>query len=468
MIKLYNTLTRQKEEFTPRDPASVKIYSCGPTVYSYAHIGNMRTYVFMDELRRALMMNGYTLLHAMNITDVGHLTSDGDEGEDKMAKASAEQKKSPWEIAKHYTEVFLSDIEALHISRPELIPRATENIEEMIAFVSGLCEKGYGYETSDGIYYDIGRFPGYGALSRLNLEEQQAGARVEVNSEKRHPADFALWKKAPKEHIMQWPSPWGMGYPGWHIECSAMGLKYLGEYIDIHTGGVDHIPVHHENEIAQSCGYLGHAQVDTWMHGEFMNVDGGKMSKSLKNCYTLAELKERGYDPLDFRYLCLNAHYRQKLNFTFEGMDSAKTSLKNLRTAVQKQKAGTETLPPQKLQAFRRRFEEAVNDDLNVPKALGIVWEMARSKPASREMYELILSCDEILALDLHLEPAPDAPVTETEKEGDPEILAMIEKRAAAKKEKNYAEADRIRAELAEQGIELIDTPKGTTYRRRA
>ncbi len=464
-MKFYNTLTRQKEEFTPRASDAVRIYSCGPTVYSYAHIGNMRTYIFMDELRRALKLNGYKLLHAMNITDVGHLTSDGDEGEDKMAKASAEQKKTPYEIAAFYTDVFLRDIDSLHIDRPELIPHATDNIEEMIAFVVGLCEKGYGYETSDGIYYDISKFKDYGKLSRLNLDEQVAGARVEVNSEKRHPADFALWKKAPKEHIMQWPSPWGMGYPGWHIECSAMGLKYLGEYIDIHTGGVDHIPVHHENEIAQSCGYLGHAAVDFWMHGEFMNVDGGKMSKSLKNCYTLAELAERGYDPLDFRYLCLNAHYRQKLNFTFEGMDSAKKSLANLRAATAKHKGAEGEVPPQKLDAFRRRFREAVDDDLNIPKALGIVWEMARSKPASSAMYDLILESDAILALDLDRAPVvPEAPKS-VEEEGDPEILAQIALRAEAKKAKNYAEADRIRAALAEKGIVLIDTPNGTTYK---
>ncbi len=464
-MKFYNTLTRQKEEFTPREGNTVKIYSCGPTVYSYAHIGNMRTYIFMDELRRALKLNGYDLLHAMNITDVGHLTSDGDEGEDKMAKASAEQKKTPYEIAAFYTEIFLRDIDSLHIDRPELIPHATDNIQEMIDFVVGLCEKGYGYETSDGIYFDIGAFPAYGALSRLNLDEQVAGARVEVNSEKRHPADFALWKKAPKEHIMQWPSPWGMGYPGWHIECSAMGLKYLGEYIDIHTGGVDHIPVHHENEIAQSCGYLGHAAVDFWMHGEFMNVDGGKMSKSLKNCYTLAELAERGYDPLDFRYLCLNAHYRQKLNFTFEGMDSAKKSLANLRAATAKHKNADGEVPSQKIEAFRRRFREAVDDDLNIPKALGIVWEMARSKPASGAMYELILSTDAILALDLDREPEAEKAPVSVEETGDPEILAKIALRAEAKKAKNYAEADRIRAELAEQGIVLIDTPTGTTYK---
>ncbi len=465
-MKFYNTMTREKEEFTPRDGSTVKIYSCGPTVYSYAHIGNMRTYIFMDELRRALKRNGYTLLHAMNITDVGHLTSDGDSGEDKMSKAAKEQKKSPYEIAAHYTEVFLRDIDSLNIDRPELIPHATDNIPEMIEFVQGLWDKGFAYETSDGIYYDISKFPEYGKLSRLNLDEQQAGARVEVNEEKRHPADFAVWKKAPKEHIMQWPSPWGMGYPGWHIECSAMGLKYLGEYIDIHTGGVDHIPVHHENEIAQSCGYLGHEAVHVWMHGEFMNVDGGKMSKSLKNCYTLAELKEKGYSPLDFRYFCLNAHYHQKLNFTFEGMDSAKKSLSNLRAAVKKHKGGEGEVNERMLAAFKNRFDEAVNDDLNIPKALGILWELAKVKTPSDAVYRLILDFDTITALDLDKEPEPEA-VKEPEIDPvlDAEVKEQIALRAQAKKEKNYAEADRIRKALADRGILLIDTPQGTTWK---
>ncbi|MCQ2426498.1 MAG: cysteine--tRNA ligase [Lachnospiraceae bacterium] len=465
-MKFYNTMTREKEEFTPRDGSTVKIYSCGPTVYSYAHIGNMRTYIFMDELRRALKRNGYTLLHAMNITDVGHLTSDGDSGEDKMSKAAKEQKKSPYEIAAHYTEVFLRDIDSLNIDRPELIPHATDNIPEMIEFVQGLWDKGFAYETSDGIYYDISKFPEYGKLSRLNLDEQQAGARVEVNEEKRHPADFAVWKKAPKEHIMQWPSPWGMGYPGWHIECSAMGLKYLGEYIDIHTGGVDHIPVHHENEIAQSCGYLGHEAVHVWMHGEFMNVDGGKMSKSLKNCYTLAELKEKGYSPLDFRYFCLNAHYHQKLNFTFEGMDSAKKSLSNLRAAVKKHKGGEGEVNERMLAAFKNRFDEAVNDDLNIPKALGILWELAKVKTPSDAVYRLILDFDTITALDLDKEPEPEA-VKEPEIDPvlDAEVKEQIALRAQAKKEKNYVEADRIRKALADCGILLIDTPQGTTWK---
>ena len=465
-MKFYNTMTREKEEFTPREGNTVKIYSCGPTVYSYAHIGNMRTYIFMDELRRALKRNGYTLLHAMNITDVGHLTSDGDSGEDKMSKAAKEQKKTPYEIAAHYTEVFLRDIDSLNIDRPELIPHATDNIPEMIEFVEGLWNRGFAYETSDGIYYDISKFPEYGRLSRLNLDEQQAGARVEVNEEKRHPADFAVWKKAPKEHIMQWPSPWGMGYPGWHIECSAMGLKYLGEYIDIHTGGVDHIPVHHENEIAQSCGYLGHEAVRFWMHGEFMNVNGGKMSKSLKNCYTLAELKEKGYSPLDFRYFCLNAHYHQKLNFTFEGMDSAKKSLANLRAAVRKHRGGEAQVNERMLAAFKARFDEAVNDDLNIPKALGILWELAKVKTPSDAVYRLILDFDGITALDLDKEPEPET-VKEPEVDSalDAEVKEQIALRAQAKKEKNYAEADRIRKALADRGILLTDTPQGTTYK---
>ena len=251
-MKIYNTLTGKKEEFQPLKEGQASVYSCGPTVYAYAHIGNMRTYLFMDWLRRALKAGGYTLKHVMNVTDVGHLVSDADEGEDKMAETARRARLSPYEIAARYTDAFLVDLDALNIERPEIIPKATDHIPEMLEIVEGLCGKGYGYEISDGIYFDIGKFPGYGKLSRIDLDELRAGARVELNEEKRHPADFALWKKAPPEHIMQWPSQWGMGYPGWHIECSAMARKYLGDVFDIHTGGVDHIPIHHENEIAQS------------------------------------------------------------------------------------------------------------------------------------------------------------------------------------------------------------------------
>ncbi|MBE6564017.1 MAG: cysteine--tRNA ligase [Ruminococcaceae bacterium] len=462
-MKFFNTLTRKKDDFKPLDGNTVRIYSCGPTVYNYAHIGNLRTYIFMDLLRRTLRFGGYDLKHVMNITDVGHLVSDGDEGEDKMAKTAREQKKTPLEIAAYYTGVFLKDIDRLHIERPEIIAKATEHIQEMIDFVVALDGKGYAYETSDGIYYDIEKFPRYGMLSGISLEDQQAGARVEVNSEKKHPADFALWKKAPKEHIMQWESPWGMGYPGWHIECSAMGLKYLGEEFDIHTGGVDHIPIHHENEIAQTCGLLGHPAARFWLHGEFMLVNNGKMSKSLGNTYTIDQLIEKGYDPLDFRYFCLNAHYRSKLNFTFEGMDSAKKSLKNLRNAVQKHKGAEGKADADVLKKLEADFSEAVCDDLNIPKALGLVWNMARLETKSDEVYRLILKCDDILSLSL------DKVVEEKEEEADvdPEILALIEQRTAAKKAKNYAEADAIRAKLLEMGILLEDTPSGVKFRRK-
>lgn len=329
------------------------MYSCGPTVYNYAHIGNLRTYIFMDIFRRTLRYDGYKLKGVMNITDVGHLMSDGDDGEDKMEKASREQKKSPYEIAEYYTKIFFDDLAKLNIGRPEIIAKATDHIADMIKYVQALLDKGYAYEIDDGIYFDIGKFPEYGKLSRLNLEEQQAGARVEVNSQKRHPADFALWKKAEPNHIMQWESPWGMGYPGWHIECSTMSRKYLGDVFDIHTGGVDHIPVHHENEIAQSEALVGKKTVDYWVHGEFMLVNNGKMSKSLGNTYTIADLEKKGYSAMDFRYFCLNTHYRKKLNFTFEGLDGAKTAYARLLAVLYKHKTSQTKTDDDKIRDYK-------------------------------------------------------------------------------------------------------------------
>ena len=458
MLRIYNTLTRQKEDFTPIHEGKAYMYSCGPTVYNYAHIGNLRTYIFMDLFRRTLKYDGYKLKGVMNITDVGHLLSDGDTGEDKMQKASREQKKSPWEIAAYYTDVFFTDLKKLNIGKPEIIAKATAHIQEMIDYVQKLVEKGYGYEIDDGIYFDIGKFPGYGKLSRLNLEEQQAGARVEVNSQKRHPADFALWKKAEPEHIMQWPSPWGMGYPGWHIECSAMSLKYLGMPFDIHTGGVDHIPVHHENEIAQNEALTGKKSVNYWVHGEFMLVNNGKMSKSLGNTYRISDLEERGYKALDFRYFCLNTHYRKKLNFTFEGLDAAKAAYARLLAQVYKHKTAKASGDTALVEKYLEQFRQAIDDDLNVPLALGILWTMMKETPA-KELYTAALEFDKVLGLDLDKAEAPKEEEQKTE--APQEVIALCEERKAAKAAKDWAKADKLRADIAAMGYTVVDTKDG-------
>ena len=459
-MKFYNTLTRKKDEFQPIDGKTVRMYSCGPTVYNYAHIGNLRTYVFMDLLRRALKYEGFKIKGVMNITDVGHLMADSDDGEDKMAKTAREQNKDPYEIAEYYTSVFFKDFEKLNIGKPEVVCKATDHINEMIDYVVGLCEKGYGYETSDGIYYDIEKFSDYGALSGNSLEDLQAGARIEVNDEKRSPYDFAIWKKAPKEHLMQWPSPWGQGYPGWHIECSAMSKKYLGEVFDIHTGGVDHIPIHHENEIAQSAGLTGKNPAKFWLHGEFMLVDGGKMSKSLGNTYTIEQLEKMGYQPMVFRYFCLNAHYRKKLNFTFETMDSAKTSYERLSQLILKHKNATENLLEEKLNAYIKEFNEDISDDLNIPSALGVLWTMLK-EPASKNVYETALLFDKVFGLSLDK-------VKEEKAEIPSEIIEKAEKMQLARKDKDYATADAIRNELSALGYTVKNTKDGYEIDKKA
>lgn len=453
MLKVYNTLTRRKEEFVPLNDKVVTMYSCGPTVYSYAHIGNMRAYLFMDSVRRTLKYNGYKLKGVMNITDVGHLLSDGDDGEDKMEKASKEQQKSVYEIAAIYTDAFMKDLAKLNIGKPEIIAKATDHINDMIKYVEALVEKGYGYETSDGIYFNISKFREYGKLSGLDLEGQRAGARVDVNDEKRNPADFALWKKAPKEHIMQWESPWGMGYPGWHIECSAMSRKYLGDTFDIHTGGVDHIPVHHENEIAQSEALVGHKTVDYWMHVEFMQVDGGKMSKSLKNTYTVSELEQKGYSAMAFRYFCLNTHYRKKLNFTFEGMDAAKTAYNRLLAAVHSHKGG-KSFDEEAVKKYDELFTEAINDDINIPLGLGVLWNMLKEKP-SQAIYDLAMKFDKVLGLALDTEPAPE------KVEAPEEVIKLAELRLKARKDKDWAQSDVLREQISNLGYQIIDKKDG-------
>lgn len=452
--------------FVPQDPPRVGLYSCGPTVYDFAHIGNFRAFLFADSLRRVLEYNGYQVHHVMNITDVGHLLSDADEGEDRMLLGARREKKSPFAIADYYTQAFLRDSDRLNILRPGILCKATQHIQEMIEFVEVLMAKDLAYETTDGIYFDISQYPQYGVLSDVNLEEQQEGARVAVNPEKRHPADFALWRKATPNHIMQWDSPWGRGFPGWHIECSAMGLKYLHQHFDIHTGGIDHIPTHHENEIAQNWGYCGAEKVRYWLHSGFLQVDGGKMSKSLGNTYTLSHLEERGYDPLAYRYLLLNSHYSKGSNFTWEALTGAQKALDRLRRGVSRFKAqyfAGNGDTPKMLKEYQERFHRAINDDLNLPQALAVLWDLLRREELQSQYYEAILDMDRVLGLELHRVGLEK----ERDEELPPPLQALLEERERARKEKDYQKADAIRDELARQGVYLTDTPQGVRWEYR-
>ena len=459
-LKLYNTLTKQKEEFKPLEGNEVRIYSCGPTVYSFAHIGNFRAYIFMDNLRRVLQANGYTLKHVMNITDVGHLESDADEGEDKMEKAAKKENKDPYEIAAFYTDIFFRDMGRLNIQRPEIIAKATDHIKDMIEFVKVLVEKGYVYETSRALYFDISKLDKYPVLSNRNLDDQIAGARVDVDPEKKNPYDFAVWIKAPENHIMKWESPWGLSYPGWHLECSAMGRKYLGDEFDIHTGGVDHIPTHHENEIAQSKGCTGHIPAKRWMHVEFLQVDGGKMSKSLGNTYTLDQLQEKGIEPLAYKLFCYTAHYRTKLNFTFDSAISSQKALNRLRESyLLHLESEDNNVEKEKIEEYRKRFMDAVNDDLNMPLAMGIVWEVARNEIKSKQYAKLLIEFDKILGLDI--EHSKDYLEKEEKIELPEKIKSLVEQRKQARENKDWAESDRIRDLLKEQGYVVKDTKEG-------
>lgn len=453
-MKLYNTLTKKKEEFVPIND-EVRMYSCGPTVYSYAHIGNMRAYIFMDLLRKTLKYNGYKLKSVMNITDVGHLVSDADEGEDKMEKAAREQNKNPWDIAEMYTKEFFEDFKRLNIETPDIIAKATEHIPEMIDYVQEIFNNGYAYETNNGVYFDINKLDKYGLLSGISLEDQLAGARIAVDDEKKCPLDFALWIKAPENHIMKWESPWGMSYPGWHIECSAMGRKYLGEVFDIHTGGEDHIPIHHENEIAQSKGATGKIPANYWMHVAFLTVDGGKMSKSLGNCYRIVELKDRGFEPLAYRYFCLNSHYKSKLNFTFDALSAAQTAINRLREGIKLHAEGKEDISMDEIENYRQQFKDAISDDLNSPKCLAVLWEIVRKEKKSKDYLELLKEFDMVLGLDLDIEKINKLP-TQEETISD-EAKKLIEMRNIARNNKDWAEADKIRDLLVEMGVKIND-----------
>lgn len=464
MIQLYNTLTREKEEFHPIEDNLVKIYSCGPTVYNYAHIGNLRAYIFMDTLRRMLKYNGFKIKHVMNITDVGHLESDADEGEDKMQKAAIRENKDPYEIARFYEKAFLKDLDDLYIDKPEIIARATEHITDMLEFVKELVKKGFAYETSKGIYFDISKLDKYPVLSNRNVEDQIAGARVEVDEEKRNPYDFAVWIKAPENHIMKWESPWGLSYPGWHMECSAMGRKYLGEQFDIHTGGIDHIPTHHENEIAQCKGLSGKIPAKYWMHVEFLQVDGGKMSKSLGNVYTLHQLKEKGIEPLAYKMFCFSAHYRNKLNFTFEGAKASAISLDRLRDGFLKHQSGNSIIDNSIIDNYRNKFTEAINDDLNIPLALSYVWEIVKNPNKSSQFSDLLLEFDKVLGLDI--KNSENYIKSKKEINLPKDIIELLEKRKKARENKNWDLSDKIRDEIKEKGYIVKDTKNGVVVEK--
>lgn len=456
-IYFYNTLTHSKEKFSPINKEEVRIYSCGPTVYKDATIGNMRTNIFQDTLRRTLEYNGLKVKQAMNITDVGHLVSDGDEGEDKMIKSARQEGKEPLEIANYYTKLFFKDLENLNIEIPEIICRATDNIEDMLKAVEDLVKRGYAYETSSAIYFDISKLDKYPILSNLDIENQKAGARVEVDKEKRNPHDFAVWIKAPENHLMKWNSPWGPSYPGWHIECSVMSKKYLGEVFDIHTGGIDLIPTHHENEIAQSKGMCGKIPANYWMHGEFLLINGGKMSKSLGNVYLLQDIIDRGYEPLVYKLFCYSIQYRKKLNFTWEGMDSAKISLDRLREAYQKHLNGTDEIDENILEQYKNNFNEAINDDLNMPVAMSVVWELAKRPEKSKKVSQLLKDFDRVLGLK----------IDEDKKQNIPdEIKELLKQREEARKNKDWSESDKLRDIIKEKGYIVKDSKEGQTIEK--
>ena len=456
-IYFYNTLTHSKDKFKPIDKKEVKIYSCGPTVYKDATIGNMRTNIFQDNLRRVLEYNGFKVKQVMNITDVGHLVSDGDTGEDKMIKSAKEEGKTPLEIADYYTKLYFKDLDRLNIELPEIICKATDNIQDMLKVVEELVKKGYAYETSTAIYFDISKLDKYPVLSNLDVENQKAGARVEVDTEKRNPHDFAVWIKAPENHLMKWDSPWGPSYPGWHIECSVMSQKYLGEVFDIHTGGIDLIPTHHENEIAQSKGMCGKIPAHYWMHGEFLLINGGKMSKSLGNVYLLQDIVDRGYDPLVYKLFCYSIQYRKKLNFTWEGMDSAKTALDRLREAYQKHLNGTEDVPEELISKYEKDFNEAINDDLNMPVAMSVVWEVAKRTEKSKKLAELLKKFDRVLGIKIDEHKEEEIP---------DDIKELLTKRAEARKNKDWAESDKIRDIITEKGYIVKDSKEGQTVEK--
>jgi cysteinyl-tRNA synthetase len=457
-LTLYDNYERAPRVFEPlRSDQPVGLYTCGPTVYDYQHIGNYRTFIFEDVLKRVLRWNGHRVRHVMNVTDVGHLVSDADEGEDKMEKGARRTGKSAWEIARIYTDAFLEDMKALNLGDPDVLCRATDHIAEQIAFIADIERNGYAYRTSDGVYFDTAKQAGYGYLARLDKAGLEAGKRVDLG-EKRHATDFALWKLSPpdEQRQMEWDSPWGRGFPGWHIECSAMAQKYLGDYFDIHCGGEDHIPVHHTNEIAQTEARVGTRLANFWMHGYFLLANDAKMAKSAGKFLRVATLVEEGYDPIAYRYLCLTGHYRTQLNFTFEALDAAATGLSRMRSGFHALPDDPAAVPDPGAVA---RFTAEVNDDLNLPRAMAVAWDVLRGELPPAVKRATLARFDEVFGLGL-------AAWVPKEEDAPAEVRALADARYAARTAKHWAEADRLRGELQAAGWTMEDRKDGYALKR--
>jgi len=452
MLKLYNTLTKKKEVFKPIKDKKVGLYSCGPTVYSYQHIGNLRSYIFSDILKRVLIHNGYAVNHVMNVTDVGHLTSDADTGEDKIEKAAKKENKKASEIADYYWSVFKQDFKKLNIIEPNIWSKATDHIQEQIELVKTLEKKGYTYRTKDGIYFDTSKLPDYGKLAGPKEKKLKPGKRVDLG-EKKNITDFALWKfsKKPGERQQEWDSPWGIGFPGWHVECSAMSMKYLGVPFDIHTGGTDHISVHHTNEIAQNEAATGKKSVNYWMHGAFLVFKGEKISKSTGGLYTISDLQKKGFKPLAYRYFTLTAHYRSLLDFSLVNLEKAQESYDRIKNIISELKSDKKDNPK-----YFSRFEKAVNDDLNMPEGLSVLWNLLRDKKAQGKL-NTIQKMDKVLGLDLLKKEKIKIPK---------EIQELVAQREKARMRKDWKRADKIRDQIQQRGYWVEDTSKGAKIKK--
>lgn len=451
-LKLFNTLTRKKEIFKPINENEVKMYECGPTVYSHQHIGNLFRYIFGDILTRVILFNNYELTRVMNVTDVGHLTGDSDDGKDKIEEAAKKQGKKATDIANHYLEIFKQDFKKLNITEPNIWCKVTDHINEQIELIKKLEDKGYTYKTTDGIYFDTSKFKDYGKLVRLKKQGIEAGKRITLKEKKNH-TDFALWKfsKESGKRQQEWDSPWGLGFPGWHIECSAMSMKYLGETMDIHTGGIDNMFPHHENEIAQSESATEKKFVNYWLHNAYLTSKGEKISKSKGGLYTISELQKKGFDPLAFRYLCLQGHYRKNLNFDLESLESAQISLKRLKNIIKKIKEDDKINKD-----YLEKFKKEINDDLNMPRALAVLWTLLRDENAKGK-YQTIKKMDEVLGLNLFEEEKIEIPE---------EIKNLAEERLIARKNKDWNESDKLRNELLKKGWKIIDLKQGYELER--